>query len=54
MCSMIVGPALKEDAGEMTQLAATAPAHKTCDGAFEREAEQANEELGLTTNSFED
>jgi hypothetical protein len=46
--------AFKEDASEMMQLAATAPGDKTCYGAFEREAEQTNEELGLTTSSFED
>lgn len=54
LCSKFVGPAFKEDASEMMQLAAMAPADKTCYGAFELEAERANEELGLKASSFED
>ncbi|KAH7173107.1 hypothetical protein DER46DRAFT_679297 [Fusarium sp. MPI-SDFR-AT-0072] len=54
LSSALVGPAFKEDAIEMMQWAAVAPTDKTCYGAFELEAEQSSEELGLTASSFED
>ena len=40
LSSALVGPAFKEDAIEMMQWAAIAPADKTCYGAFEPEAEK--------------
>ncbi|RYC80883.1 hypothetical protein BFJ63_vAg16233 [Fusarium oxysporum f. sp. narcissi] len=54
LSSALVGPAFKEDAIEMMQWAAVALTDKTCYGAFELEAEQSIEELGLTASSFED
>ena len=54
LSSALVGPAFKEDAIEMMQWAAIAPADKTCYGALEPEAEKSSEELGLTASSFED
>lgn len=49
-----VGPAFKEDAMQMMQWAAIAPASKVAFGSLHPQADHSAEELGLTASSFEE
>ncbi|RDW93677.1 uncharacterized protein DSM5745_00999 [Aspergillus mulundensis] len=50
----LVGPAFKEDATEMMEWAAVAPADKVCYGAFDEDMDRSFEELGVKASSFEE
>ncbi|KAL3458332.1 hypothetical protein BJX64DRAFT_266787 [Aspergillus heterothallicus] len=49
-----VGPAFRQDAKEMMEWAAVAPADKICYGAFDEEVDRSFEELGLRASTFEE
>lgn len=49
-----VGPAFAEDAKEMMEWAAVAPANKICYGAFAEDQDDSFEELGLKASTFEE
>ncbi|KAE8422602.1 hypothetical protein BDV36DRAFT_244861 [Aspergillus pseudocaelatus] len=49
-----VGPAFTEDAKEMMEWAAVAPADRICYGAFAEDQDRSFEELGLKASTFEE
>ncbi|GAD99894.1 cinnamoyl-CoA reductase, putative [Paecilomyces variotii No. 5] len=50
----LVGPAFKEDAKQMMEWAAVAPADKICYGALDADQDDSFKALGLKATSFED
>ncbi|GKZ27857.1 hypothetical protein AbraIFM66951_007793 [Aspergillus brasiliensis] len=54
MTAQRVGPAFTEDAKEMMEWAAVAPADRICYGAFAEDQDRSFEELGLRASTFEE
>jgi hypothetical protein len=54
MTAPFVGPAFKQDAQDMMEWAAVAPADRICYGAFTEDQDRSFEELGLKASSFEE
>ncbi|KAL5042242.1 hypothetical protein BDW71DRAFT_148886 [Aspergillus fruticulosus] len=54
MTAPLVGPAFKQDAQDMMEWAAVAPADMICYGAFPEDQDHSFEELGLKASTFEE
>ncbi|PWY93139.1 NAD(P)-binding protein [Aspergillus sclerotioniger CBS 115572] len=54
MAALAVGPAFRQDAQDMMEWAAVAPADRICYGAYPEDRDCSFEELGLKASSFEE